>query len=105
MDADLIASVERLTIGLVVNAVTGTSPTITVQLENSPDGTRWLNQGTTPEINAEPLSGGDNVVLPTSNQASRTASFGGLVRLRVAMGGTSPAGSVRLWLVGRSPAY
>ena len=110
-DADLLGSVERLTLGVVVNAVSGTNPTITVQIENSPDGTRWMNQyNTVPEINGVTLVAADSTLYYSTNQASTTRSsptvpIASFIRMRIALGGTSPGAYVRLWVVGRSPAF
>ena len=106
--SDLLGSVERLTFGATVSAVTGTFPTLSVQLESSPDGTRWMNQSGGPELDPTiqgMLVAGDNPAIISSNQSSRTVPIGGLVRMRIALGGTSPAGYVRLWVAGRSPAF
>lgn len=103
--AELLGGVERLGIGIQANAVSGSSPTITVQIENSPDGTRWLSQSTTAEYVSPILSIPDNAVQYTTNFRSTTIPIANYVRLRIAMGGTNPSAYVRLWVVGRSPAF
>ena len=102
-DAGLLGAVERITVGLIFNGVTGTA-NLTLQFENSPDGTRWINQSPTAEIDALPLSTGDSFEW-TTNLGSREVPIGGFVRIRLALGGTSPSGHVRLWVVGRNPAF
>ncbi|HVW25559.1 MAG TPA: hypothetical protein VHC69_09320 [Polyangiaceae bacterium] len=106
--SELLGSVERIGIGAQMNAVSGTGPTITVQIENSPDGTRWMNQSTLgPELTGAngTLVTGDNAVKWATNYQSTTLPIGNHVRMRIALGGTSPAGYLRLWVVGRSPAF
>jgi hypothetical protein len=104
-DSELLGSVERVTLGLVWNSVTVSSgdATITLQFENSPDGTRWINQNVTPELNAELVSLGNSVQY-TTNLGSTTVATAGFVRVRLAMGGASPSGYLRLWAIGRHPA-
>jgi hypothetical protein len=99
-DAELLGSVERVTIGMVFDGVTGTGLSFTLQFENSPDGTRWMNQSATPEYSLS-LSTGKSFVY-TTNYGSTTVPIGGYVRLRMALSGSSPAGYLRLWAVGRS---
>src|SRR5207245_414621 len=99
--AQLLGSVETVTCSGMVYATTGTSPTITVQLEHSPDGARWMSEQGTAELNAFPLtSGSDNFFFCVSTFASALSH----VRLRIALGGTTPTGVVQIWLAGRSPA-
>ena len=98
---ELLASVERLCVSVIVAGSTGTGQTLTCQFENSPDGTRWINQSSTPELNAVVLDGG-NQVFEFMN--SDNAVIQGYVRLRLALGGTSPAAVLRVRIVGRCPA-
>lgn len=101
--SDLLGSAERITLGAIVNGLSGTGPTITIQFENSPDGTRWVNQFSSPEINGQGLS--DGIPFISTNLGSRTIPIPNHVRLRISLGGTSPAGHLRIWVVGRSPAF
>jgi len=97
--SELLGSADRLCGIAIVHAITGTSPTVTVQFEHSFDGTRWLNQNTTPELNAwapagfSVVQGFASTRIPTLNH----------VRMRVALGGTSPSATLEVWLCGRSP--
>jgi hypothetical protein len=103
-DAELLGSVERLTLGVAYDGVTGTNPTMTLQLENSPDGTRWMNQSATPEYAGLSFASAKGFLYTTSFP-STTVPIGGFVRIRLALGGTSPSGYFRLWAVGRNPAF
>jgi hypothetical protein len=97
---DELGSMEELVISGVAVALSGTAPTLTVQLEESPNQIHWRNKAGTPEISAAPLSlttftnvkGRDAGALPTS----------GFVRLRVEVGGTSPRVQVKLWVAVRA---
>jgi hypothetical protein len=103
--SELLGSVDHLALIGFVDGVTGTSPTLTVQSEHSFDGARWMNRNATPEINNwGPLSPGSNNVVPFSDGSALTKPILPRVRLRIQLGGTSPAGVVRLWVVGRDPA-
>jgi len=101
--AELLGSVERLSfIGKIIQ-VTGTSPTLTMQIEHSPDGARWQNQNATPELNGLGIGGGSG--LPTFSSSTSGVPKSNFVRLRITLGGTSPAGLLWLHAIGRSPAW
>ena len=98
----LLGTTDQLTIGGYTAQVTGTSPTLTVQVEQSFDNIRWQNRNGTAEVPAAALSTGateTNVQGQDGNPTARpTLPF---VRLRIALGGTSPNAQVRLWVTGR----
>ena len=98
---ELLGSAERLSVSAIVSGSTGTGHTLTCQFENSPDGTRWINQSSTPELNGAVLDGGHQAFEFVNDD---NALVQGYVRLRLALGGTSPTAVVRLWVVGRSPS-
>ena len=97
--AELLGTADRLCGVVIAHAVLGSSPTLTIQCEHSFDGTRWLNQETTPELNATSV-GGVNTVLTFVSTKIPTLNF---VRLRVALGGGTPSATLEIWLCGRSP--
>ena len=43
---------------LVVNSASGTSPSLTVTLQDSPDGVNWANAYTFPAVTTNPLKAG-----------------------------------------------
>lgn len=101
--SELLGSTDVLHVSAVALAVTGTNPTLTVQIENSFDGTRWQNQSSTAELNAQSLGAGDNApffFVTSSSPLGRAAR----VRLRIALGGTSPTALLRIRAAGRDPA-
>ena len=100
--SELLGSVERLGFGAQMSAVSAAS-TLTVQIENSSDGTRWMNQSTTAAELTASLGAGDNPLQYATNARSTTIPIGNHVRLRIALGGAQ-TGHLRLWVVGRSPA-
>jgi hypothetical protein len=98
----LLGTVDQLSVSGYTAQVTGTSPTLTVQVEQSFDNIRWQNRNGTAEIAAAALATGateTNVQGQDGNPTARpTLCF---VRLRIALGGTTPTAQVRLWATGR----
>ena len=97
--SELLGSADRICGLIVVHAFTGTNPTVTVQFEHSFDGTRWLNQNPTPEVDAWSPPGFFN----TNGFSSTRIPTLNYVRMRVTLGGTSPSVALEIWLTGRSP--
>jgi len=95
----LLGSVEKLSIFAITDTVSGTSPTLTVQIEESGDQVHWVNKAGTPEINAVALST-SALTTAVGRDAGGTPS-NGFLRLRVVLGGTSPKAHVRLFVTGR----
>ena len=97
----LLGLADQLSVSGYTAQVTGTSPTLTVQVEQSFDNVRWQNRNSTAEVNAATLSttGETNVQGQDGNPTARpTLAF---ARLRITLGGTSPNAQVRLWVTGR----
>lgn len=101
----LLGTVDQLSVSGYTAQVTGTSPTLTVQVEQSFDNIRWQNRNVSPappEVNATALNTGaseTNFQGQDGNPTARpTLCF---VRLRIALGGTTPTAQVRLWATGR----
>jgi hypothetical protein len=98
----LLGTTDQLSISGYTAQVTGTNPTLTVQVEQSFDNIRWQNRNTAAaEVAAATLS--TSTETPFQGQdgnptARPTLPF---VRLRIALGGTTPNGQVRLWVTGR----
>jgi hypothetical protein len=81
--------------------VTGTTPTLTIQIEHSFDQRRWLNRNTTAEVNGVTLSTSQETTFHGQDgdpTARPTLGFG---RLRISVGGTTPAAQLRIWATGR----
>lgn len=98
----LLGLADQLSISGYTAQVTGTSPTLTVRVEQSFDNVRWQNRNSTAEISAVSLSASPaetNVQGQDGNPTSRpTLAF---ARLKITLGGTSPTAQVRLWVTGR----
>jgi len=100
---DLLGRADQLSLSGYAAGMLGTSPKLTVQVEQSFDQVRWINRNALPEINAITLSTSSDTAFSgqDGNPAARpTAAF---ARLRIALSGTSPAGQVRIWATGTDP--
>lgn len=98
----LFGNVDQLAIGGYTSQVSGTSPTLTVQVEHSIDNARWQNRNTTAEIpSTTTLSTTAETVVAGNDGDPTGRPTLAFARLRIALGGTSPAGQVRLWVTGR----
>jgi hypothetical protein len=98
--AELLGSADRLCCVAVAHATRGTSPTVTFQFEHSVDTTRWVNQNSSPEVSSWAPSGGGANFLNFTSTRIPTLNY---VRLRMALGGTTPGVSLEVWICGRSP--
>jgi hypothetical protein len=98
---------DRLSIGGYTAQVTGTTPTLTVKVEQSFDKERWQPRSTAPEINAFTLQTGttETSVHGHDGDPAPPTAFPRLafVRLRITLSALSgtPSGQVRLWVAGR----
>jgi hypothetical protein len=98
--AELLGSVDHIGFFVSVLGVNNVNQTTTCQLETSPDGTRWQNQNTAPELATTGSNLGDNVLFFNNIPGKPIMNF---VRVRIALGGTTgPAGGVRIWADGSS---
>ncbi len=92
---DLLGSRDRLIVHYTAGRVSGTSPTLTIELEGSNNGQDW--QSLVPLVSAEPLVAG-NVNTGRGNSDKDLPAF---VRLAITMGGTSPVAEVEIVACGR----
>ncbi len=96
----LLGTADRLALHAVVDQVTGTSPTLTVQVEHGSDGRNWASKTPgTPEINLQAISATSTTQL-TGVEGGANPSHT-RVRLRIALGGTSPQAHVKVYVTGR----
>lgn len=95
----LLGSVEKLTLFTIADTVSGTTPTLTVQIEESPDQVNWSNKAGTAEINAVALSTSQKTI--TVGRDNGSVPSAGFLRLRVVLGGTTPKAHIRIWVTGR----
>jgi hypothetical protein len=98
---DLLGSTDQLSITGYTAQVGGTSPTLTVQVEHSADSIRWVNRNATAEISAAALSTSQETPVQGHDGNPNNRPTLGFARLRIVLGGSSPAGQVRLWVIGR----
>ncbi len=95
-----LASADKLLIMAVVTQVTGTSPTILVQLEHSSDNRNFINKSGAAEIPATSIATTPPVVLAGNEPG--TVPLSGYARLRIVLGGTTPKARVKIWVTGRT---
>ena len=95
----LLASVEALSLFAVADTVSGSSPTLTVQIEESDDQVHWKSKGATAEINGVALSTAAKTIAVGRDDGTIVSP--GYLRLKVQLGGTSPKAHVRIWAAGR----
>ncbi len=86
---------ERAAIQVVADGVTGTAPTLTVQVEHSADGRTWGAKNTVAEVDGA-LAVGSVTSLVGFDSGSRPAHP--LARLSIRLGGTAPDAHVRVWV-------
>lgn len=99
---DRLGLPDRLTLFAVADGVSGTSPTLSVQLEESSDQQSWLNVNGSAEIPATTIS----TSATTALVGYCTGAFPNMtfIRARLQLGGTTPRARVRLWVTGRGEA-
>jgi hypothetical protein len=96
----LLGTFSRMRIQVLASDVSGTSPTLTVQLEHSADERNFVSVNTTPEISASGLTVGSVTnVVSTSTLGTRAQHHA--ARLRVQLGGTSPQANLKIWVTMR----
>jgi hypothetical protein len=99
--AELLGSVDHLTLSPQVDSLSG-GATLTVQVEHSPDGSRWMNRNTAAEFTTN-LVAGNATFQPVSDGSSDTRPTLPFVRIRMQLG-SAQSGLLRLWVAGRDPA-
>lgn len=83
----------------ITSNVSGTSPTLSVQAETSPNERDWTNLTSIPEVNGVSLSASARTISAiVSGQNSL-----GFVRFRITLGGTFPKARVMLYVTTRDP--
>ena len=92
---DVLASASTLIIVAWATNVSGTSPTLTVALEQSPDRVHWIPAEAS-QISAESIPPSPNVPIG-GDPATPGTGFG---RLKISLGGTTPATNLTLWATG-----
>ncbi len=92
---------DSLSIYGVAAQTTGTTPTITVQVEDGPDERRWRNRNGTAEVNAISLSATAETVFVGNDGNPAGATRLGFARLRIQLAGGSPIARVKIWITGR----
>jgi hypothetical protein len=95
----MLAAAEKMAIQVVADQVTGGTPTVTVKIEHSADRRSWVAKNGTAEVNGVGLSAGSSQVY---GQDSGSVPALGFARLNIALGGSTPAGRLRILCTGRA---
>jgi hypothetical protein len=95
----LLALTELIEIGAVITRADGTTPTLTVQAQVSPDNQNWFDKSGTAEIDAASLSTTDQTI--AGGKTSTSDSTVGFVRLKITLGGTTPKAHMKIYVTGR----
>jgi len=88
---------DKCALTAVADQVSGTTPTITVQIEESADERNWSSKNGTPEINAQSLSASQTNMFTGADAGTSPAKA--FVRLRVALAsaGAPPQAHLRIY--------
>ena len=100
----VLGTADQLVIGGYTSQVSGTGPTITIQVEHSIDNIRWQDRNITAEVAGTTLSTTAETPFSGQDGDPTTRPRLAFARLRIALGGTTPAGQVRIWVTGRDQA-
>jgi hypothetical protein len=97
--AEVMGGVDMLHVGGYTTQVTGTSPTMQLYLEGSPDGTLWSLQKTL--FSALALSTGAETVFQAQDDDPNTSVRFRYTRLGMALQGTDVRCFIQMWVTGR----
>ena len=99
---DLLGKLDQTAIFAVADSTGGSTPTLSVQLQHSPDGRNWVNKNGTPEIANQGIPTGATTGL--YGYDSGTAPSGANVRLAVWLGPASTSAHVKIFVCDRDQA-
>lgn len=97
--ARLLGQGDKLALQLLATNVSGTSPTVTVAIEDSADGTNWAPKST--PISAQSIGAGAGGTADVRGYDTDSRPLFPLVRLKITLGGSSPSAHVQILAVSR----
>jgi hypothetical protein len=95
----MLALTELIEIGCVISQASGTTPTLTVQCQISPDGVNWVDKSTTAEVDAASLS--TSALTIAGGHSLTTDSTIGFVRLKMTLGASDNLATFKVFVTGR----
>lgn len=98
-----LGAADIVVIQACTRAVSGTSPTLTVQAQHSADNQFWINTQALPEINGLSIANETTLVAQVAAGATSLMLLANL-RFQITLGGTSPQCRLKLYATGRSYA-
>ncbi|HTD62218.1 MAG TPA: hypothetical protein VK679_16300 [Gemmatimonadaceae bacterium] len=100
---DLLGRFDQTSIFAVADSVSGTNPTLFVQIEQSGDGRNWKAKNSSPEINGTAITA--NATTPVQGNDAGSAPSASFVRLTVYLGGTgTPTAHIKIYVCNRDQA-
>ncbi len=97
----LLGLTDALSISGYAAGTSGTTPTVTVQIEQSPDRRHWTVRNATAEVNGTSLSTSAETTFQGNDGSPLGATRPGFARLKITLGGTSPKTRLKIWVTGR----
>lgn len=99
----LIGSADTLAIEAIVDQVSGTSPTLTVDLQHSGDNRNFVSKLTGASAVIPALTLSTSAITTTlGTEPSSPNVLLGYVRLALTLGGTTPSAHIRIYVTGRT---
>jgi len=96
-----LAVYDNVSFQSVSDQVSGTTPTLTVQIEHSGDNRNFHTKNATAEINGVSLSATATTVTFGYDTSATTIPLLSNVRLKISLAGTAPVAHVKIHLTGR----
>ncbi len=94
---ELLAMTEMLEVVAVAAQASGTTPTLTIEVQASPDNRNWVTI-TPAVVSAASLSTSAQTIAGGVSSADLRSGF---TRLQITLGGTSPKAQLRIHVTGR----
>lgn len=91
---DMLGAVDKLTYLFLADQIAGTSPTVQIAVEESPDGITW---DTVMFFNFAPISSLNGLYTDLDASVPRSK----LARFRITLGGTNPSANIQVYAFGR----
>jgi hypothetical protein len=99
---EMLGRLDQTAIFAVADRSSGTTPSLSVQIQHSPDGRNWINKNASAEVMAMIPTGATTAVAGVDPGTAPSAAN---VRLAVFLGGTgSPSAHVKIFVCDRDQA-
>ncbi|HVW25561.1 MAG TPA: hypothetical protein VHC69_09330 [Polyangiaceae bacterium] len=102
---ELLGRADKLSVSGYAAGMLGTTPTLTVQVEQSFDQARWMPRNAQAEINALALSTTTDTNFAGQDGDPTARPGAPYARLRISLAGANAAGQLRIWVTGTDPDF